>query len=72
DHFLDNEKDVFTLISETNHIPLEQIIEEQQRRELVLKWMTKKNIQSVQKVSEIIRNYYTDPDTIYHQARLGV
>ncbi len=72
DYFLDDYKDVLIIIAEASHIPVEKLIQEQQRRELVLKWMTKKNIHSFQKVSEIIRNYYTDPDNIYQQARLGV
>ncbi len=72
DYFLETYQDVFSLISETSHIPIETIIEEQKRRELILKWMIKKNIQSVQKVSEIIRNYYTDPDNTYRRVRLGV
>jgi len=72
DHFLDDYKDILSIISKTSHVPIEKLIQEQQRRELVLKWMTKNNIQSVQKVSEIIRDYYTDPDNVYHQARLGV
>ncbi len=72
DYFLETYQDVFSLISETSHIPIETIIEEQKRRELILKWMIKKNIQSVQQVSEIIRNYYTDPDNTYRRVRLGV
>ena len=72
DHLLDDSKDIYSIISETNHLPIEKIVEEQNRREIVLKWMVEKNIKSYQDVAEIVRNYYADPETVFNEARLGV
>jgi flagellar protein FlaI len=72
DHLLDDSKDIYTIISETQHIPIEKIVEEQNRREIILKWMVEKNIKSYQEVAEIVRNYYADPEKVFNEARLGV
>jgi flagellar protein FlaI len=72
DQLLDDSKDIYTIISETQHIPIEKIVEEQNRREIILKWMIEKNIKSYQEVAEIVRNYYADPEKVFNEARLGV
>jgi flagellar protein FlaI len=62
---------IYSLISKTNHVPLEKLIEEQVRREIVLKWMVKNNLKSHDEVTRIIRSYYLNPEEIFQQARLG-
>jgi flagellar protein FlaI len=70
DSIIDHSDSIYSLISKTKHIPLNKLIEEQDRREIVLKWMVKKNLRSYNDVSYIIRKYYSNPEEIYNQARL--
>ena len=70
DLMLDDSESVYSIISKISHIPLERIIEEQHRREVIINWMVKKDFKTYESVSTIIRNYYADPDKIYNQARL--
>jgi hypothetical protein len=64
-------RDIFSLISETNHIPIESLIKERERREIVLEWMVENQISDYDEVIKLIRNYYRNPDDIYNVARYG-
>jgi flagellar protein FlaI len=70
DLILEENKDIFTLISTMRHIPVEKLKEEMSRREVVLRWMARKDIKSYEDVRRIVRNYYIDPDKVYNEARL--
>jgi len=63
--------DVFRLISKTRHIPVEELMEEQSRREEILRWMAEKGVKSYEEVADMVRNYYLTPDEVYNSARLG-
>ena len=71
DLILEENKDIFTLISTMRHIPVEKLKEEMSRREVVLSWMARKDVKSYEDVRRIVRNYYIDPDKVYNEARLG-
>ncbi|MHA1444048.1 MAG: hypothetical protein ACTSR4_04790, partial [Candidatus Hodarchaeales archaeon] len=64
-------RDIFSLISETNHVPIESLIKERERREVVLGWMVENQISDYDEVIKLIRNYYRNPDEIYNVARYG-
>jgi len=71
DTLLGEGKDAFSQISEINHIPVDKLKEEQFRREVILQWMVDTGIKKYEKVAEIIRNYYENPDEVFNTARLG-
>ena len=72
DVLLNEGRNIFNLISEMNHIPINTLIEEQKRREIILGWMVETQISDHDEVIKIIRNYYNNPDEIYNIARYGV
>jgi flagellar protein FlaI len=49
-------------------ISVEKAHEEIQRRKQVIEWMAKKNIRSYKDVSNIIRKYYENPESVYKEA----
>lgn len=53
------------------HIPVEKLEEEHNKRETVLKWMVKNNMNSYEEVAKVIRDYYNNPGEVYSAARLG-
>jgi len=60
----------FRKITELKHVSMTFLLDEMNRREHVLRWMVRKNIQSYDKVADIVRRYYTDPNDVYNRARL--
>ena len=71
DSLLGEGKDIFTLISEINHISVDNLKEEQSRREVILKWMAKNGLNTYEKVAKIVRDYYQNPNDVYNSARAG-
>ena len=71
DMLLNEGEDIFNLISHMSHIPVEKLVEEQNRREVVLKWMVRNDLNSYEDVAQVIRNYYFNPEQVYNTARLG-
>lgn len=63
------ENDTFKQISEMFHVPEEKLYSEMKRREVILDWMSKMTEKSTSKVSEIVRNYYSDPNEVFNMAR---
>jgi flagellar protein FlaI len=59
-------------ISEFNHIPPEELVEELERKQLILEWMVKAGIRSHDEVAEVVRSYYLNPDEIYQRARVEI
>ena len=49
---------------------LEDIYEDIERRKVIIRWMVKKNIHRFMEVSEVIRNFYLNPEETYQRARL--
>lgn len=46
-----------------------QVLDEIDRRKLVMRWMVKKKMTHFSQVNEIIRDYYRDPDQTYDKAK---
>jgi len=67
----DESESIFGQISNVRHIPIEKLEEEQSRREVILRWMAEKEINSYEDVADIFRNYYLNPDEVYNKARMG-
>jgi len=61
---------IFKKVAEINRIPLNQLLEEKKRKQIILKWMVETNRSSYEDVSNTIRNYYLNPDEMYEKARL--
>ncbi len=59
-------------ISESKHIPIEDLLNELKRREEILKWMAKKGIRSYEDVAGVVRRYYIHPNDVYNRARLDI
>lgn len=64
-------RDVYRQIMETMHIPREKLMEEQARRERILRWMVEKGMNTYEEVSKVIRDYYLKPEEVYSAARMG-
>jgi flagellar protein FlaI len=72
DSLLDENKDIYTMISEIKHIPVDTLLEEELRRDVVLKWMAAKGLKSYEDVGNVVRDYYVDPERVYNEARLSL
>ncbi|RLI06263.1 hypothetical protein DRO24_05090, partial [Candidatus Bathyarchaeota archaeon] len=64
-------RDVYGQIMEMTHIPREKLMEEQARRERILRWMVEKGMNTYEEVSKVIRDYYLKPEEVYSAARMG-
>jgi flagellar protein FlaI len=58
-------------VANVKHVPIESIIEELERRELILSWMVRNGLKSHEQVSEVVRKYYLNPGEIFNKARFG-
>ena len=66
----ESDENIIKKVAEINRIPLDQLLEEQKRKQVILKWMVETNRSSYEDVSSIIRNYYLNPEETYEKARL--
>lgn len=71
DFLLEKKEGIFNLISEARHIPIEKLLEEHNKREVVLTWMVEKNMNRYEDVAQVIRDYYVNPEEVYNVARMG-
>jgi flagellar protein FlaI len=71
DFLLEKKAGIFDLISEVQHIPLKKLLEEHNKREVVLTWMVENNMNRYEDVDQVIRDYYIDPEEVYNVARMG-
>lgn len=55
-------------IAEKNGISIDEANEEIQRRAKILKWMSNRNIRNFREVSNIVRRYYENPESVYVEA----
>jgi flagellar protein FlaI len=60
---------VLKKVADLRHVPIESIVEELEKRELILKWVAHKGLKSYDEVAEVIRRYYLNPGEIYNRAR---
>jgi flagellar protein FlaI len=68
----DRGRNVFNVISRREHVPFDYLVEELEKRKIILDWMVKENINSYEQVAQIVRNYYLAPDEVYGLARMSV
>jgi flagellar protein FlaI len=59
----------FKQISNLRNVPEGTLKEEMQKRTLILEWMVTKNINTYTQVSEIVHNYYRNPEEVLTRAR---
>jgi len=59
----------FKQISNLRNVPEGTLKEEMQKRTLILEWMVKKNINTYAQVSELVHNYYRNPEEVLTRAR---
>ncbi len=50
---------------------MDEILEEFEKRKIVLKWLVERGIRDFGKVSETIGKYYRDPDSLLNQIQYG-
>lgn len=65
-----DESHVFKKIMELKHVTIEDLLEEVNKRELILNWMSRKGIKNYDEIAENIRRYYLNPSEIYNRARM--
>jgi flagellar protein FlaI len=58
-------------IAKVNGKSVKEINEEVEKRKIVLDWMVKRNIRDFKEVSEIIRNFYLNPQDVIRLTRVG-
>ena len=65
----DRGEPTFKQISNLRHVPVVTLEDEMQKRTLILEWMVKKNINTYAQVSELVHNYYGNPEEVLTKAR---
>jgi len=58
-------------IAEQTGRDMEQILEEYEKRKIVLKWLSQHGVRSYAKVAEYIGKYYRDPETVMRKIEYG-
>jgi flagellar protein FlaI len=58
-------------IAEKQGISIEEAYEEIERRAEILEWMAKNDIRDYREVSEVIRRYYLNPNSVYVEVTRG-
>ncbi len=56
-------------VANTKHAPIEEVVEDLEKREAILKWMVQQNLVSYEQVTDVIRRYYINPQEVYNQVR---
>ncbi len=59
-------------VAKTKHISIEDVVEDLDKKEVILKWLMQNKISAYEQVSEIIRKYYVTPSEIFNRARFGL
>jgi flagellar protein FlaI len=70
EHMLDKSKNL-KKISENTGIDFNEILKEHHKRTKILKWMNSNNIREHKLVTEMIRKYYNDPQSILKKINYG-
>jgi flagellar protein FlaI len=74
DYFSEDLKDsmLFKKISDMTGRDLKEVLDEHQKRIVILKWMLENDIRDYKKVSDMVGKYYRDPDSLLKQIEVGV
>jgi flagellar protein FlaI len=59
-------------IANSKHIPIEELVEDLENRELILRWMINNKVNTYDQVSCVLRKYYLDPCEFFNQVRFDV
>ena len=59
---------LFAELSRVTGMSMDEINRDLQRKQKILNWMVKENINNVDAVGEIMREYYTDPNSVLKRA----
>ena len=59
-------------IAKASFRPLKEIVEELEKRKLIIEYMVEKDISTFEKVSRIIRDYYASPEDVVYRVEAGV
>jgi archaeal flagellar protein FlaI len=59
-------------VANSKHIPIEQVVEDLEKREIILKWMVQNKVNTYAQVADLIRKYYMNPREIFNQVRFVV
>ena len=51
---------------------MDEILEEFERRKIILQWLVQRGERAYDKVAEIIGKYYRDPETLMKRIEYGV
>ncbi len=62
---------VLNRVADSKHISIDEVIEDLERRETILKWIVQNKIEDFDQVAEIIRKYYVNPLEVYNKARFA-
>lgn len=57
-------------IAKSKNYSKEKLEEELKNRQMILKWLLKKNIRKYKDVTDVIRRYYSDPDRLLNEVRI--
>ena len=63
---------IFKQISNLRHVPEWTLEEEMKQRTLILEWMVKENLNTYAQVSQLVHNYYGNPEEVLTRARFEV
>ncbi|MGI0007288.1 MAG: type II/IV secretion system ATPase subunit [Nitrosotalea sp.] len=73
DNFDDNLKDsnLFKKMADASGRDLNELLEEHEKRIMILKWMLENDIRNYKKVAEVVGKYYRDPESLLQKIELG-
>jgi flagellar protein FlaI len=63
---------MFKRITEQTGQSMDELLEEFEKRKIVLKWLVQRGIRRFDKVAEIIGRYYRDPVSLMNKIEYGV
>ena len=58
-------------ISEQTGKNMDEILEEYEKRKIILKWLVQRGIRSYDKVAEVVGKYYRDPEALMNKIEYG-
>jgi flagellar protein FlaI len=66
------ESEILKRISEQSGKNIDEILDELEKRKIVLKWLVQRGVRAYDKVAEIIGKYYRDPESLMKKIEYGV
>jgi flagellar protein FlaI len=66
------ESEILKRISEQSGKNIDEILDELEKRKIVLKWLVQRGVRAYDKVAEIVGKYYRDPESLMKKIEYGV